>query len=249
MITEDLHVHTTFCDGANTPREMVEAALRKGLKRIGFSGHSHTAIDESYCMAFGAEEYRREIARLKEEYRGKIDVLCGVEQDYYSDDTTDGYDFVIGSVHYIKAGETYIPVDDTAEKLSEGAELFNGDVYALVEAYYATVADVVNKTNCDIIGHFDLITKFSERTPLFNTSHPRYVAAWQSAADALLRTGKVFEINTGAISRGYRTSPYPSAEICRYLASRGAVFRLSGDSHRADTLCFDFDQWGNFNFE
>ena len=244
MITEDLHVHTTFCDGANTPREMVEAALQKGMTRIGFSGHSHVPFDESYCMKRGAKAYKREIARLKEEYRGKIDILCGVEQDYYSDDTTKGYDYVIGSVHYVKAGEAYIPVDDTAEKLSDGAEaFFGGDIYALIEAYYDTVADVVNKTNCDIIGHFDLITKFSERTPLFDTSHPRYIAAWQKAADALLQTGKVFEINTGAISRGYRTSPYPAEDIRRYLSDRGAVYRLSGDSHSVDTLCFQFEKW------
>ena len=32
---KDLHVHTTFSDGKNTPEEMILAALDKGLETIG----------------------------------------------------------------------------------------------------------------------------------------------------------------------------------------------------------------------
>ena len=32
---QDLHTHTTFCDGANTPEEMVQAALAQGLDCLG----------------------------------------------------------------------------------------------------------------------------------------------------------------------------------------------------------------------
>lgn len=244
MIAQDLHTHTTFCDGNNTPEEMVQAAIRKGMICIGFSGHSYTSIDDSYCMKKGATDYRAEIARLKEKYRGTIRILCGVEQDYYSEDTTKGYDYVIGSVHYLKLGDEFVPVDDTAEHLRAAADRhFDGDMYRVVETYYRTVADIVRKTGCDIIGHFDLITKFSERVELFDTSHPRYVAAWQAAVDELIKTGKPFEINTGAISRGYRTSPYPDEPILRYLREKNAKVLLSGDSHSTDALCCQFDKW------
>ena len=60
-----------------------------------------------------------------------------------------------------------------------------------------------------------------------------------------MRSGKVFEINTGAISRGYRTQPYPSADIRSYIKAKGGTFILSGDSHSADTLCFQFDRWNS----
>ena len=45
MILEDFHIHTTFCDGASTPEEMVQAAIALGLKRLGFSGHAPYADD------------------------------------------------------------------------------------------------------------------------------------------------------------------------------------------------------------
>ena len=63
------------------------------------------------------------------------------------------------------------------------------------------------------------------------------------AADALLTTGKPFEINTGAISRGYRTDAYPSREIRTYLKERGARFILSSDAHRKEHICFGFDRF------
>ena len=247
MPLADYHVHTVFCDGKNTPEEVVKAAIEKGMDAIGFSGHSHTAFDASWCMSVdGTAAYRKEIARLKKAYAGKIKIFCGVEQDYFSDASTEGYDYVIGSVHYLCVNGEYIPVDESAEDLKAAAEKqFGGDMMALCEKYYRTAANVCEKTNCDIIGHFDLITKFNNGGALFDENDPRYIAAWQKAADKLLRSGKVFEINTGAISRGYRTQPYPSADIRSYIKAKGGTFILSGDSHSADTLCFQFDRWNS----
>ncbi len=243
MELKDFHVHTNFSDGKNTPEEVVLAAIEKGMTTIGFSDHGYTDFDESYCIKKDRlDAYSDEIAALKEKYRRQITVLCGIEQDYYSTTPTDRYDYVIGSVHYFKCGEKYIPVDESADVLANTArQYFDGDFYAMAETYFRTVGDVVQKTNCTLIGHFDLITKFIERAPQFDTANPRYVAAWKAAADKLLATGVPFEINTGAISRGYRTTPYPSEPIREYLAEHGAKFILSSDSHRADTLCFGFE--------
>lgn len=234
----DLHTHTVYSDGKNTPEEMIIAAIEKGLERIGISDHSYTAIDETYCVKRDKiSKYIEEIAQLKEKYKGEIDVLCGIEQDYFSDEPTDAYDYVIGSVHYFDIDGKYIPVDESAEILKNTAEeYFGGDMYALVENYYKNVADVVRKTNADIIGHFDLITKFQEQAPLFDEKNPRYINAWKKAADALLKTEKPFEINTGAISRGYRTTPYPSEEIRKYITRNGGKFIYSSDSHSTESI-------------
>ena len=137
-----------------------------------------------------------------------------------------------------------MPVDYMAEKLREGADkYFGGDFYALAEAYYAMMAKVVEVTKCDIIGHFDLITKFIEQDPAFDTNHPRYVKAWQQAADELLKTGKPFEVNTGAISRGYRTTPYPAKEIRDYIREHGGKLIMSSDAHVKENIAFRFDEW------
>lgn len=244
MTSRDLHVHTTFSDGKNTPEEVVLAAIKKGVKTLGFSDHSYTPFDTSYCMKEEqVSNYINEINALKEKYRDKIEILCGIEQDYFAGKPTHNFDYVIGSVHYIKLGEEYIDVDDTAEKLQNAAKKYFGDdIYSLVEEYYRLVGEVLEVTNANIIGHFDLITKFCEKESIFDQNNPRYVAAWQKAVDKLLKHNKPFEINTGAISRGYRTTPYPAPQIIDYIKQNGGRFILSSDSHKADTVMFGFSE-------
>ncbi len=241
----DYHLHTRFCDGKASPGEMAAAAYAAGLQRLGFSGHSYTFFDETWCMSrSGTEAYRREIAALREQYAGRMEILCGIEQDLCSAEPTEGYDYVIGSVHYVKAGEDYLPVDESPELIRAGAEKhFGGDAYSFAEAYYASVSRVPEIPGCSVIGHFDLVAKFNEKDPVFDESHPRYVKAWQAAAEKLIRSGLPFELNTGAISRGYRSVPYPAPPMLVWLAERGARFLLSSDSHSPGTLCFGFETW------
>ena len=112
MRFSNLHTHTTFSDGKGTPRENVESALRKNMLSLGFSDHSFTECDPSYCMKlsdYGA--YSKEIRALKEEYSDRIPLYLGIEQDYYSDIDRSEYDYVIASVHYIVRNGICYPID------------------------------------------------------------------------------------------------------------------------------------------
>ena len=245
MILRDLHTHTTFCDGENTAEEMVIAAIEKGLKTLGFSGHSYTPFDTGYCMSPEKEElYRREILRLKKKYEDKIEILCGIEQDFYSDSSAKGYDYVIGSVHYVKVKDGYLSVDDTRDKLISGVKThFGGDLLLLCEKYFETVAQVAEKTNCDIIGHLDLVAKFNTSgNELFDETHPRYINAAESAIKRLLKSGKPFEVNVGAMHRGYRNVPYPAPHLLKLIYQNGGKVVLSSDSHSTKNLCYEFSE-------
>lgn len=137
----------------------------------------------------------------------------------------------------------FLPVDESPEAFAELLRRCGNDPCNMAGRYYGLVADVVNKTGADIIGHFDLITKFNETNKngkFFDEDNPGYIEAWKHAADSLLQTGRPFEINTGAISRGWRKTPYPSARIISYIASHGGKFILSSDSHSKDTLMYQF---------
>ena len=245
-IRADFHLHSLFSDGKNSPEEVVLAAIGKGMTAIGFSDHSWTPFDESYCIKRERiSDYMLEIARLKRKYRGRIKIFCGIEQDYFAGLPAGGFDYVIGSVHYVKVRGEYLPVDHDIGVLREGIDrLFGGDSDAFAEAYFELVAGVAEKTGADMIGHFDLASKFSEKGGPVDTRTPRYAAAWRAAADSLIPSGKLFEINTGAVSRGYRTSAYPSAEQREYIAARGGRFIMSSDSHRAENLMFGFNTLG-----
>jgi len=237
------HTHTLFCDGKNSPREMVEEAIRLGCPEIGFSGHSRTAFDETWCMtAEGTERYRAEVLALREQYAGKIRILLGVEQDFWSEEATDGYDYVIGSVHYVRKNGKYLPVDESAELQKKIVrEEYRGDFYAFAEDYFRSVGDVYRRTGCRIVGHFDLITKFNEGDRLFDTQHPRYAAAATEALEKLLAAPVVFEINTGAMARGYRSEPYPAPWIRERIAAAGRPLIWTSDCHDKAKLLFGME--------
>ena len=276
----DLHMHTIYCDGKNTPEEMVLSAIEKGMDCIGFSGHSYVEFDKECGMnEKNAALYFAEISGLKEKYKDRIRIYCGVEQDDCSETATDGYDYVIGSVHYIRISKKlfkekfhcaclaerarYLPgisdtdikdavmqdekyyygsVDDTPEKLAVCARvLFDNDFYAVAENYYEALSHVPERTGADITGHFDLISKFNEKYRLFDEKHPRYEAAWKRAADILLSKDMIFEINTGGMSRGWKSSPYPASCMIDYLKNKGARFIFSSDSHDVRSIGYGFD--------
>lgn len=239
----DLHTHSVFCDGKNTPREMVEAAIEKGLDTLGIVVHSYVDFDTGYCVKPEDEEkFLTEMKDLKEEYKGKIELLAGIEQDIISGEARADYDYVIGSVHYLTIGGLGYSLDVSREHFMWLANIkFGGDYLALCEAYYKETASLAELPRLDIIGHIDIITKFNEGDVLFDTDCERYRRAWQAAVDRLIPLGVPFELNTGAVSRGYRQSPYPKSEIIEYIKSRGGKLVLSSDSHTASGIAAYFD--------
>ena len=97
-----VHCHSTMCDGKNTLQEMASAACAQGLTTLGFTGHSYTQRDREYCMSPSrTAQYKATIAKLKTEYKGKVDILCGIEWDLLSEDKRTGYDYWIGSAHHL----------------------------------------------------------------------------------------------------------------------------------------------------
>ena len=74
---KDLHMHSAFSDGKNTPEEMIEAAIALGLDTVGLSDHSHAESDECGMSPEGSAAYRAEMDRLKPLYAGKIRVRPG----------------------------------------------------------------------------------------------------------------------------------------------------------------------------
>ncbi len=247
MILEDLHTHTSYCDGKDSPEEMIKEAIKKGLCTIGFSGHIFLTYGTSWCMSKdNTERYIAEINALKEKYKNKIKVLCGIETDLYSDEDLSRFDYVIGSVHGFKVGDAYFEIDNSAEVLRNGIDrYFCGDANLAAEHYFCSVVECIKKTDADIIGHFDLITKFRNKDRLFDEAHPRYIDAYQRAVDELIPMNKPFEINMGAISRGYRTTPYPSVPILKYIASKGGKVIMTGDTHAKENLCYSFEKFEN----
>lgn len=237
MLLSNFHTHTTFCDGKGTVEEMILEAIRLGLCEIGFSSHSYIS-DANYTLKkHSTAEYISTVREMADKYKDKIKVYLGIEVDICSDVDLSPYDYVIGSAHYVIKGDQRFDVDHSAERTRYVVEnYFDNDPYAYCEEYFDEVSKIYERTHCDIIGHFDLLTKFIEKDPIFSTSHPRYIAARDRALDVLLSTPAVFEVNTGAISRGYRTSPYPEDAVLMRLRESDRSVVVNTDCHSVSGL-------------
>lgn len=235
----NIHTHTVLCDGADAPEDIVKAALEYNMISIGFSGHSTTEFDLSYCMK-NENEYIAEIRRLKEKYSGKIGIFLGIEQDLYSPPPHFDYDFIIGSTHYINIDGCMRDVDLSEEYMLETVQkYYGGDFYAYAEDYYKNVTEVGLKYKDCIIGHLDLLTKFNEGEKHFSYNK-KYLDIAFGAIESL--KGRIFEINTGAMSRGMRTEPYPEKALLKHIFETGGDVIITSDSHSKETLMFGFDR-------
>jgi len=240
---QNLHTHTSFCDGKNSPEEMIESAIRLGFDSLGFSGHCPTIYNTDWEM-HDFSGYLKKITELKKKYGGIIDVYLGGELDYFSSPEIFDikYDYTIGSVHMYTEAGMHVDFDHTAEISARHIkEDFKGDSMKYVRAYYGLVSDLPNKIDFDIVGHFDLITKFSEKHPeLFDSESKEYRSVALEALHAVREKRDFFEVNTGAISRGHRTTPYPAPFILDEMKALKCKLVLTSDCHEASALTCNF---------
>ena len=181
--------------------------------------------------------------RVREEYAGQLEAFLGIERDWFWAPDGGDWDYVIGSVHYVEKDGTYLGVDHSEEIFLQNVERhYGGDFYAFAQDYYRLVGEIPERTGCQIVGHFDLISKFNEGDKLFDTGHPRYVDAAMAALDRLAGKDVICEINTGAMSRGYRSAPYPAPALLRAMRERNIPICITGDSHNVAALLHAFPQ-------
>ena len=138
------HTHTWRCNHAqDTEREYVEAAIARGIKTLGFADHAPYFFDEGHVSGFRMTleqyvEYAALIRQIKKEYQEKIDILLGLEMEYYPayfEKTLEyccdhGLDYIIMGQHcldHTEAWQAHMPAEDEhlvalyADRVLEGA--------------------------------------------------------------------------------------------------------------------------------
>nr|WP_198508262.1 DNA polymerase/3'-5' exonuclease PolX [Bacillus alkalisoli] len=104
-IQGDLHMHTTWSDGAYTLEEMVDSCRAKGYKYMAITDHSQYLKVANGLTAERLRLQKAAIKKLNEKYED-ITILAGVEMDIlpdgqldYDDELLEEMDIVIASIH------------------------------------------------------------------------------------------------------------------------------------------------------
>ncbi len=235
MMKTNFHTHTIWCDGTASVEAMIEGAIARDFAKLGFSSHSDMLKDPlAYCQ---------EVRQLKVKYQDALKVFCGIEAEYEKTFDRSLYDYVIGSVHYVDAKDgARVAVDLSPNELSDGIKAhFKGDAKLFIQRYFAKEREMLKSFNLDIAGHLDLIRKFNDKLHYFDEKAPWYLKELDLTAEAA--QGKLVEVNTGALARGWMDDVYPSKAFRDRLREAGAKFILASDAHSVDTLDCAFDRY------
>ena len=109
---------------------------------------------------------------------------------------------------------------------------------AYAKNYYERLVGYLVERKPDVIGHFDLITKFDELESSVYLENPEYKKLAQESLLKAIKSQSIFEVNTGAIARGLRTSPYPSIELLHLLKKNDGKLMINTDCHKKEKLNF-----------
>ncbi len=249
IFPSNVHTHTCWCDGANTPMEMAEAAYQLGFTDLGFSSHTQEIGHPGLGMDVEEEPgYRADVAAAKAAYAGRLGILCGAERDTYSPSPGEGFDYLIGSNHYLPPCDgQFLAVDVSAECLKRARDgWYGGDWRPMVQDFYADSLRNVQANRPTIVGHFDLLKKYNRDNAVFDEESSFYqdtaLAALDEVIDIVKEYGGMVEMNMAPVARGLRSSPYPGPFLLRHLARRGTRVIVTGDSHKTSTLDNAFDK-------
>lgn len=229
----DLHTHHYRCGHADgTIEDYIKAGIDAGLQVIGISDHSpyfgHEEEQPFPKIAMARSElnhYIEEVLRLKAKYEGKIDVLLGMESDYFPElfqayrnaYANLPFDYLIGSVHQISGVSIFNR--NRWKHLNEEQQIEEKRLY------YKTIADSARTGVFQILGHIDAMKGYY---PAFSDLPA------QDTVDETLRViadcGVAIEINTSGKTKDVG-GWYPSQAILERALHYGVEVTFGSDAH------------------
>jgi histidinol-phosphatase (PHP family) len=227
------HSHSgQFCPGhaVNTLEEVVQTAITKGLRVFALTEHMPRheidfypeEKDGSYSLEKHYENeaaYYAEATRLRDKYKGRIELPIGFESDWIRPESRDliersinghPFDFFVGSVHHVHT----IPIDYDQGMYDQAKEKAGGSDELLFQDYFDAQLDMLQAVKPPVVGHFDLIRLKSEDPNSTFTQLPGVWARIERNMDFIASYGGVLEVNTAALRKGMR-EPYPGRAICQ----------------------------------
>lgn len=246
------HTHTHYCDGTSIAEEYIKSAVKNKMPALGFSGHAPVPIKSWWNMNHQKYSgYKNEIARLKQKYKGTIDIFFGLEADFLDeivqpdDFRIDQPDYIIGAIHFLPVPDTNEHWDfiSKAKYFEVGFErYFNNDGEKLVKHYYRQMNKMLESNKPDIIAHIDQVNKFNRGDFYFSEDEEFYTKATDETLDMVKQNGAIVEINTRIAYRKLADVFNPNFKILKKMKALDIPIVFSADAHKPDQVCLMLEE-------
>ncbi len=256
MLT-DYHVHLRPDEPGTPPDEYftsenveryLAAAGDAGIEELGVSEHVHRfrrALDV-WDHPFWVENARDDLEAYVEFVR-ETPLRLGIEMDFVAGredrianllESFD-FDYVIGSVHFVRESAVDHDVWDIWESI--------GDPDRVWGIYFEALAEAARSRLFDVLAHPDLVKVWGRAKPMPERD-PRFY--YEPAVEAIAESGVSVEISTAGLRKPVGEL-YPAPAFAAMCVDAGATFSLSSDAHVPEDIghAYDraleaMDEWG-----
>jgi histidinol-phosphatase (PHP family) len=248
MLT-DYHVHLRTDDvdasaaeaysNANVERYR-EAAAERGIAELGASEHIYrfTQVLDIWRHPFWAQYARDDLDAYCSFIREQTDLRLGIEADFVpgGEDRlanlleSRDFDYVIGSVHFLREGA--VDMDDYSVWQSGRSP---EEVW---RRYFQTIGESARSGLFDVVAHPDLVKYWGDGGRRPDGDLRRY---YELAIDGIAESGIAVELSTAGL-RKPAGELYPAPAFLEMAVEAGAGVALSSDAHRPEDVGADYDR-------
>ncbi len=240
MFLCDLHTHTRFSfDGAPeaTHDAMCRRALEVGLSAIAFTDHCDINGEvEGIYDAYRADEAFAAMQAVKDKYRGRLNVICGIElgnaHQYPAEAAAvlaaHPYEFVIGSLHNLRDVPDFCMLKYDMMTAPHIGRLFDRALDETIEMAKTT-------EGLTTVGHITYMHRYITAAGRTFDFRP-YYEKLEHLYRTLIARDLALELNVSTLWKGLGIA-MPTMELLKlYRDCGGRLITVGSDAHAPENL-------------
>lgn len=229
----ETHSHTPLCKHAKgQPTEYAEVAKQRGLRGLTVTCHNPMPHGFSAAVRMSEDElpkYLDLVAQTREEWASKVDVLLGLEADYFQ-----GHESYVEK--QLQSAEFHYVLGSVHPQIGEFRQRYwTDDPLEVQRTYFRLIAQAAETKLFDSMSHPDLVKN-------------EFVDQWDQslimddichALDRVAATGVAMELNTSGRKKRIREmNPFP--QMLKEMSARGIPITLGADAHVPERVADNF---------
>lgn len=215
-------------------------AGERGIAELGVSEHVYRFKQalEVWRHPFWQQYAHDDLDSYCAFVREQSDLRLGIEADFIfgGEDRMANlleardFDYVVGSVHFMREGA--VDMDDYSvwEQGRSAEEVWR--------RYFQTIGEAAASGLFDVLAHPDLVKYWGRERPLPEGDLRRY---YELAMDGIAQSGIAVEVSTAGL-RKHAGEIYPAPAFLQMCLQAGAPIALSSDAHRPQDVGADYDR-------
>jgi histidinol-phosphatase (PHP family) len=217
-----------------------EVADERGIVELGVSEHVYRfeqALDV-WAHPFWVSYAHDDLDAYCSFVREQTSLRLGIEADFVpgAEDRMANllhardFDYVVGSVHFIREGA--VDMDDYSVWDS------GRSVEEIWRRYFETIGEAARSGLFDVLAHPDLVKVWGAERPLPEGDLRHY---YELALDGIVESGIAVEVSTAGLRKRVKEL-YPTPVFLEMCLEAGASIALSSDAHRPEDIGADYEQ-------